>query len=88
MAKGAGRSAGEGLKVSNDILNGDSEGKTIGTAERILITTDTGRDGFLKAGAVDETIGKSEKTPITREKGRVSEEQVEKVIKGGGAFRG
>ena len=45
------------------------------------MTFELDSNGILNVGAEDENTGKSEKITITNDKGRLTEEQIEKMIK-------
>merc|ERR1712134_86621 len=48
---------------------------------QIEVTFEIDSDGILNVGAEDKGTGKSEKITITNDKGRLTEEQIEKMIK-------
>merc|ERR1712020_94857 len=48
---------------------------------QIEVTFEIDSDGILNVGAEDKASGKSEKITITNDKGRLSQEQIEKMIK-------
>merc|ERR1712157_19676 len=48
---------------------------------RIEVTFEIDSDGILNVGAEDKATGKSEKITITNDRGRLTEEQIEKMIK-------
>merc|ERR1712085_214902 len=48
---------------------------------QIEVTFEIDSNGILNVGAEDKATGKSEKITITNDKGRLSEEQIEKMIK-------
>merc|ERR1712178_174489 len=48
---------------------------------QIEVTFEIDHNGILKVGAEDKGTGKSEKITITNDKGRLTEEQIEKMIK-------
>eukprot|EP01124_Arcella_intermedia_P021182 TRINITY_DN291_c0_g1_i1.p1 TRINITY_DN291_c0_g1~~TRINITY_DN291_c0_g1_i1.p1 ORF type:complete len:257 (-),score=108.93 TRINITY_DN291_c0_g1_i1:47-742(-) len=47
---------------------------------QIEVTFDLDANGILQVGAVDKTTGKSERITITNDKGRLSSEQIEKMV--------
>eukprot|EP01123_Difflugia_compressa_P008227 TRINITY_DN23_c0_g2_i11.p1 TRINITY_DN23_c0_g2~~TRINITY_DN23_c0_g2_i11.p1 ORF type:complete len:238 (-),score=92.62 TRINITY_DN23_c0_g2_i11:123-758(-) len=47
---------------------------------QIEVTFDLDANGILQVGAVDKTTGKSERITITNDKGRLSAEQIEKMV--------
>jgi len=47
---------------------------------QIEVTFDLDANGILQVGAVDKTTGKSETITITNDKGRLSSEQIEKMV--------
>jgi len=47
---------------------------------QIEVTFDLDANGILQVGALDKTTGKSEKITITNDKGRLSSEQIEKMV--------
>jgi 2-oxoglutarate dehydrogenase complex dihydrolipoamide succinyltransferase (E2) component len=47
---------------------------------QIEVTFDLDANGILQVGAVDKTTGKSERITITNDKGRLSSEQIEKML--------
>merc|ERR1712085_153707 len=48
---------------------------------QVEVTFEIDSNGILNAGAEDKATGKSEKITITNDKGRLTEEQIEKMIK-------
>merc|ERR1712157_252603 len=48
---------------------------------QIEVTFEIDSNGILNVGAEDKGTGKSEKITITNDKGRLTEEQIEKMIK-------
>merc|ERR1712085_226680 len=48
---------------------------------QIEVTFEIDSNGILNVGAEDKATGKSEKITITNDKGRLSEEQIEKMIR-------
>merc|ERR1719216_274698 len=53
---------------------------------QIEVTFEIDSNGILNVGAEDKGTGKSEKITITNDKGRLTEEQIEKMIKDAGQF--
>jgi len=53
---------------------------------QIEVTFDLDSNGILSAGAEDKGTGKSEKITITNDKGRLTEEQIEKMIEDAESF--
>jgi len=47
---------------------------------QIEVTFDLDANGILQVGAVDKTTGKSERITITNDKGRLSSDQIEKMV--------
>jgi len=47
---------------------------------QIEVTFDIDANGILQVGALDKTTGKSERITITNDKGRLSNEQIEKMV--------
>eukprot|EP01123_Difflugia_compressa_P008230 TRINITY_DN23_c0_g2_i15.p1 TRINITY_DN23_c0_g2~~TRINITY_DN23_c0_g2_i15.p1 ORF type:complete len:571 (-),score=190.27 TRINITY_DN23_c0_g2_i15:124-1716(-) len=47
---------------------------------QVEVTFDLDANGILQVGAVDKTTGKSERITITNDKGRLSAEQIEKMV--------
>jgi len=47
---------------------------------QIEVTFDLDANGILQVGAVDKTTGKSERITITNDKGRLSSEQIDKMV--------
>jgi len=47
---------------------------------QIEVTFDLDANGILQVGAVDKTTGKSERITITNDKGRLSSEQIERMV--------
>jgi len=47
---------------------------------QVEVTFDLDANGILQVGAVDKTTGKSERITITNDKGRLSSEQIEKML--------
>merc|ERR1719163_2129866 len=73
-----------GMTKDNNLL-GKFELSGIPPAPRgqpqIDVTFDIDSNGILNVGAEDKGTGKSEKITITNDKGRLTEEQIEKMIK-------
>merc|ERR1712070_229954 len=55
---------------------------------QIEVTFEIDSNGILNVGAEDKATGKSEKITITNDKGRLTEEQIEKMIKEAEQFAG
>merc|ERR1711878_140742 len=76
---------GERSMTKDNVLLGKFELKGIPPAPRgqpqIEVTFEIDANGILNVGAEDKGTGKSEKITITNDKGRLSEEQIEKMIK-------
>merc|ERR1711937_573040 len=53
---------------------------------QIEVTFEIDSNGILNVAAEDKATGKSEKITITNDKGRLTEEQIEKMIKGAEMF--
>merc|ERR1712151_313427 len=53
----------------------------MGGQPQIEVTFEIDSNGILNVGAEDKGTGKSEKITITNDKGRLTEEQIEKMIK-------
>merc|ERR1712097_101409 len=53
----------------------------MGGQPQIEVTFEIDSNGMLNVGAEDKGTGKSEKITITNDKGRLTEEQIEKMIK-------
>jgi len=47
---------------------------------QIEVTFDLDANGILQVGAIDKTTGKTEKITITNDKGRLSSDQIEKMV--------
>jgi len=54
---------------------------------QIEVTFDLDANGILQVNALDKTTGKSEKITITNDKGRLSQEQIDKMVKEGEKFK-
>ena len=48
---------------------------------KIVVTFDVNTDGILNVSAKDETTGKSQNITITNEKGRLSQEEIDRMVK-------
>jgi heat shock protein 1/8 len=55
---------------------------------QIEVTYDIDANGILQVNAVDKTTGKSNKITITNDKGRLSQEQIDKMVKDAEKFKG
>ena len=56
-------------------------GTELGGRSRFQLATTSSNRGILNVGAEDKGTGKSEKITITNDKGRLTEEQIEKMIR-------
>merc|ERR1712085_5928 len=76
---------GERPMVKDNHLLGKFEMGGIPPAPRgqpqIEVTFEIDSNGLLNVGAEDKATGKGEKITITNDKGRLSEEQIEKMVK-------
>jgi L1 cell adhesion molecule like protein len=54
---------------------------------QIEVTFDIDANGILQVSATDKTTGKSEKITITNDKGRLSQEQIDKMVKDAEKFK-
>jgi L1 cell adhesion molecule like protein len=54
---------------------------------QIEVTYDIDANGILQVNAVDKTTGKSNKITITNDKGRLSQEQIDKMVKDAEKFK-
>merc|ERR1711935_115221 len=54
---------------------------------QVEVTFDINADGILNVNALDKTSGKSEKITITNDKGRLSAEDIEKVVSDAEKFK-
>jgi len=54
---------------------------------QIEVTFDMDANGILQVSALDKTTGKSNKITITNDKGRLSQEQIEKMVKDAEKFK-
>merc|ERR1719361_1234200 len=54
---------------------------------QIEVSFDLDSNGILNVGAADKTTGKSNKITITNEKGRLSKEDIERMVKEADQFR-
>jgi len=55
---------------------------------QIEVTFDIDANGILQVHALDKTTGKSNKITITNDKGRLSQEQIDKMVKDAEKFKG
>jgi len=54
---------------------------------QIEVTFDVDENGIMNVSAADKSTGKSEKIVITNDKGRLSKEEIEKLVKDAEKFR-
>ena len=54
---------------------------------QIEVTFDVDANGILNVSAVEKGSGKSEKIPITNDKGRLSKEEIEKMVNEAETFK-
>eukprot|EP01125_Pyxidicula_operculata_P022299 TRINITY_DN903_c0_g1_i3.p1 TRINITY_DN903_c0_g1~~TRINITY_DN903_c0_g1_i3.p1 ORF type:complete len:643 (-),score=181.43 TRINITY_DN903_c0_g1_i3:21-1949(-) len=54
---------------------------------QIEVTFDIDSNGILQVGALDKTTGKSQKITITNDKGRLSQEQIDKMVNDAEKFK-
>eukprot|EP01121_Diplochlamys_sp_Union-15-3_P015533 TRINITY_DN5158_c0_g1_i1.p1 TRINITY_DN5158_c0_g1~~TRINITY_DN5158_c0_g1_i1.p1 ORF type:complete len:220 (-),score=91.31 TRINITY_DN5158_c0_g1_i1:38-697(-) len=59
----------------------DSINAEYGGVPQIEVTYDIDANGILQVSAVDKTTGKTNKITITNDKGRLSKEEIEKMVK-------
>jgi len=55
---------------------------------QVEVTYDIDANGILQVNALDKTTGKSNKITITNDKGRLSQEQIDKMVKDAEKFKG
>ncbi|KAK6117685.1 hypothetical protein DH2020_048537 [Rehmannia glutinosa] len=69
-----------GAAVQGGILSGEGGDETKGTPQ-IEVTFEVDANGILNVKAEDKASGRSEKITITNDKGRLSQEEIERMVK-------